>query len=390
MEEKTSISIRRLLVIIVSIVAILLSIYALRIWIKSVVHTQQEQISHTIINTIMEQAKLDLFRPDIVSFNMDSIQMKQLTDSISRHVASIITETYANKKKDTLIEVDFQSFLIYPNKVDHNGNYTLTEPQLNELKNHIQFLTSQVDKAVTATKDEITKEIDRINTLVSIWIGVIGLFGVFIPLIINYKASEDIKEAKYKADEAHNLIDNHKDDIKKVKEIGNKVVVLRDDVVKITGEVETTKISSDQSLALATEAKTTATEANQRAKKVEKLILAQNGLFKIKDIDASFLLYRHNPIELLKIYLQEIHSNLNNCVELFDEPVVKDVFRQLALTLHLLAPYDFINPANFDLLNQFALNTSNLIAQQITQEKFKEILELLSDLVESIEPGRVN
>jgi hypothetical protein len=100
-------------------------------------------------------------------------------------------------------ETSFRPFFLFPESVDSSGNYKLTKAQLEDLKNHIVFLTNQVDKAVTQTKDEINKEIDRINTWVSIWIGVLGFLGVFIPIVINYKASEDIKEIKSDANAAH-------------------------------------------------------------------------------------------------------------------------------------------------------------------------------------------
>lgn len=125
------------------------------VWIERIVNTQQQQVSQTIINTVNQQAKKDLFIPDIVFINMDSVHKKQLNDSISKQIATVLTKKYLTNQKVNSSDVSFQPFFVFPDSADNKGNYTLTKTQLEELKNHIQFLTTQVDKAVAATKDEV-------------------------------------------------------------------------------------------------------------------------------------------------------------------------------------------------------------------------------------------
>src|SRR5690606_22055323 len=151
---------------------------------------------------------------------------KKLTESFKKEISIVLTKKYLSNEEVNPEEISFQPFFVFPESADSLGYYKLTKVQLEDLKNHIVFLTTQVDKAVTQTKDEINKEIDRINTWVSIWIGVLSIFGTIIPLFYNYKNNEDLKkikedagEAKNKSDKAHNLIETHKEDLGKIKEV---------------------------------------------------------------------------------------------------------------------------------------------------------------------------
>jgi hypothetical protein len=350
------------------------------VWIERVVNTQQQQVSQTIINTVNEQAKLDLLMPDIVFINMDSAHKKQLNDSISKQIATVLTKKYLSNQNVNPSDINFQPFFVFPDSVDTKGNYTLTKTQLDELKNHIQFLTSQVDKAVTATKDEINKEIDRINTWVSIWIGVLSIFGTIIPLFYNYKNNEDLKQikedasdAKTKAENADKLITKHQPDLEKIEGISSELGTLKESFNGIRNDIVTAQTNAGQAL-------TNANTASATANRVGLLVATLNDLSKIKDIDANFLLYNNQPFETLRSYLVEIHLNLTNCSELFAEAIIRDVLRQLALKLHLIAPSGFINPNNFTILNQFALDISNILAVPITQDSFNDALALLNTL----------
>jgi len=356
------------------------------VWIERVVNSQQEQVSQTIIKTINEQANKNLLIPEIVFINTDTTGKKKLTDSFKQEIVSVLTKKYLTNENVNPKEISFQPFFVFPESADSLGNYKLTKTQLEDLKNHIYFLTTQVDKAVTQTKDEINKEIDRINTWVSIWIGVLSIFGTIIPLFYNYKNNEDLKkikedagEAKDKSEKAQNLIETHREDLSKVKEVSKELAIIKSDFDGFKNEVTTAKTSSAEALVVAN-------NANLKATKVEKLISTLNDVSKIKDLDASFLLYNDRPFETLKSYLIEIHNNLASCSELCNDPIIKDVLRQLSLRIHLLSISGFIkNPRIFELMNQFAFELSNQIGQPFTVEKYNEAIALLNTLNANLE-----
>lgn len=350
------------------------------IWIERVVNSENMQVSEAITKTINEKAKLDLFMPEMVFINIDSSQKKGLTDSIKKQIAVALAKRYTSNEKVNPGTLAFQPFFIFPDSADKQGNYKLTKAQLEELKNHIVFLASQVDKAVSETKSEVNKEIDRINTWVSIWIGVLSIFGTIIPLFYNYKNNEDLKQikddagkAKDKANQAHELIDSHHENLGKLKTIG-------EELGKLTQSYDTLKENITTATTNSTTALTNATNAQTAANRAERLVTVLNSLSKIKDIDAIHLLYNHQPIRTLKEYLIEIHQNLNNGADLFNEPMMRDIFRQLSVRLYLLNTNGIPGAANFDLLNNFVLDLHPLITQVFTQQSFTQALQLLNTL----------
>jgi len=357
------------------------------IQVEKMISTQQQQISETIIKTVNEQAKLDLMMPDIVFINLDSAHKMQLNDTISKQIAVVLSEKYLNIQKVNPSEINFQPYFVFPDTADSKRNYTLTKPQLEELKNHIQFLTSQVDKAVAATKEEVGKDIDRLNTWVSIWIGVIGFLGIFIPIVINVRSSAELKEINKKAEQAEakvtavqQYITDNKNHIEDLKTLPPELKDLKTKFDALIGNVNKAKIDSGKAIEDSVKAIEYAETAVAKADKLEGIVVALNDISKIKDIDGSFLLYNKKPFESLKILLTDIHTSLNNNQELHNNAMVNDVFRQLAKNIRLIALYDFIKPANFDLLNQFALALSNIITQPMTQDSYIQALALLNTL----------
>jgi hypothetical protein len=359
--------------------------------INKLVERRQEQLSSTILKTIEDQAKPEAIMPDMVFVNIDSLDKQRIIRSVKKRIVTVLTKKYLDKKPLALSDKSFKPFFIYPDLADKDGNYSLTKLQLEELRSHMIFLTAQVDRAVSATKEEIDRDISRISIQVGICLAIVGFLGIFIPIVINYKFNSDLKEletsantakataseAKKSADQTKILIDGISAEVDKVKNIPNELKDLQ-------GTFDSFKSDVGQAKTNATEALTNATEANKKATKVEKLVSTLNDISKIKDIDATFLLYNKQPLDTLKSYLSEIHLNLSNCNEIFDAPIIKDVFRQLALKLHLLAPFSFISPQNFDLLNEFSQGLSNIISIPITNESYATALNLLEDLKNKI------
>lgn len=208
----------------------------------------------------------------------------------------------------------------------------------------------------------------------------LSIFGTIIPLFYNYKNNEDLKQikedasyAKTKAENADKLITKHQPDLEKIQGISSELGSLRGSFEGIRNDIVTAKNNAVQALR-------NANTASETANRVGLLVATLNDLSKIKDIDANYLLYNNQPFETLRSYLVEIHLNLSNCTELFNETIIRDVLRQLALKLHLIAPSGFINPNNFMIINQFALEISNILEVPITLESYNNALALLNSL----------
>lgn len=354
------------------------------IWIERVVNSENMQVSEAVTKEINKSARLDLFMPELVFVNIDSSQKKGLTDSIKKQIANALVKRYTDTSRFNPSAISFQPFFVFPDTSDKNGNYNLTKHQLEELKNHIAFLTSQVDKAVSETKAEINKEIDRINTWVSIWIGVIGFLGIFVPIVINVRGNEEVKEIKEKADGAKSTVDEvekyineNKEDIKNLKSLPANLEGLRVEFTTLQGNINAAIQNSDQ-------ATQTANIALDGANRAERLVRAVNYLGKLKDLDGVNLLHNENPILTLRVLLSGIHDSLNHDANLFAEPFMTDLFRQLSNSLRLISVYDFIIPENLVLINQFIENLQPILEEQFIEQTFAQAIQFLNDLKENL------
>lgn len=230
------------------IVCVLAGIVVWQCQLNTLQNRQQKEVSEIIANVIQEQSKKDLLLPKIVFINADSSVKKELDEKLTTKITDLLTTKYLTNDKTQFKDIDLKPFFVLP-KADKQGNYIFTETQLNELKNHIEFLTKQVDLEVDRTKEEVGKDIDRLNMWVTIWIGVIGFLGIFIPIIINIdtaksaeRAIEKSNEAETKSIEAIGKINAAQSKIDKIEGIETKVSEAEskiDGIVSKVNEAET-------------------------------------------------------------------------------------------------------------------------------------------------------
>lgn len=190
---------------IILIIATFLSVIGLLIWqwnIKNVYSTQKQEISNIIDSSIQKHSKNGLLLPEVIFINTDSINKKKLSDSLIVEVKSYMRERFLKNNHVDIENFEIQPFYILPDKPNNEGAYVLTQRQLNEIKSHVDFLTKQVSLEVANTKEEVGKDIDRLNTWMSIWIAVIGFLGIFVPIVVNIDVIKSADKAKEKADEA--------------------------------------------------------------------------------------------------------------------------------------------------------------------------------------------
>src|SRR5690606_18172055 len=288
---------------------------------NSLKNRQQKEVTEIISNIVQEQAKKDLLLPKIVFINVDSTKKNELDKKLTEQIADILTTKYLADDKTKFKDIDLKPFFIFP-KANKQGNYVLTETQLNELKNHIEFLAKQVDLEVDRAKEEVGKDIDRLNMWVTIWIGVIGFLGIFIPIIFNIdtaksveRAIEKSNEAQSKSIEAIGKIDAAQTKIDTIEGIEKKV---NDAETRINDIVTKT----DDAKKNATKASEKAETALNKTKQIENVLTAMSAIGNLKDIDTNTLQYISNPIEAIIKTLHSIHLGLSNCNNQTDNTIV--------------------------------------------------------------------
>ena len=315
--------------------------------VQEMINQERLAVREVIQNTIREQADLNLLLPEIVFINAGGDNKIKIQDSIVSQISRVLAERYSGKAVDIKKTLQITPFFVFPDKPDKNGRYMLTESQLLDLKNHLLFLTSQVDKSVTATKEEFDRDLNRLNTWVSIWIGVIGFLGIFIPILLNINIASQAQKAEETA-------------------------------IKAVGKIETAM--TDSSLAISQ-----ANEAKQDSKKALKLLLLVNEIGKLKDIDFSSLRYISEPLMAIIGVLKEMHKELDKCVDDFDHHIVKDSLRQLGIKLHFISFFKFVDRSSIEPITKFSESVSESFKVQFTQEAFRTILKNLNTLITALE-----
>lgn len=379
------------------IVCVLTGIVVWQCQLNTLQNRQKKEVSEIISNVIKEQTRKDLLLPKIIVINTDSLTNKELDEKLTTKITDLLTTKYLADDKTQFKDIDLKSFFVLP-KADKQGNYILSETQLNELNNHIEFLTKQVDLEVDRAKEEVGRDIDRLNMWVTIWIGVIGFLGIFIPIIINIDTAKSAEraieksneaeaksnEAETKSNEAIGKINAAQSKIDKIEGIETKVSDAERKIDGIVSKVNDAETKSKDAVKKASEASEKAENALSKTKETENVLSAISAIGNLKDIDTTTLQYINNPIEVVTQTLHSIHSGLSNCNNQSANEVVKDCLRQLGVKLQLITFFKFMKREQTDLTNAFVQSVSDKLNNDYDQVKFNEILVELKILANNL------
>lgn len=364
------------------LIAIFLIPLGLFIWkyeINKLQLNQQKEVSDIVRTTIKEQAEKGMLLPKIVFIGANSSQEKQLSDSLINHLSSLLIEKYLKNESIPFKSINIQPFNVLTNKLDKNGNYLLSEEQLNELQSHIDFLTKQLDIEVDKVKEEVGRDIDRLNIWVSIWIGVIGFLGIFVPIVINLEVSKKASEASKKSDEAKaesekafKVINDNKEEIEKITGLEKTILVLKGDIKSIEKQSEDAETHSKTAL----KAAETSLDESTKTKFALSVVFAINNLHNLDPETLLQIRGRDNKLQSLVNILSLLHTELTNSINYFDSDLIKNCLLQLSMRIQNISYYKFINPEQTHLLNQFAEQVSNALDNYDQQHYEHTVLEL--------------
>lgn len=367
------------------LVALGLSIIGIWIWqsyINSLQSEQQKEVTEIIKTTIEQEAQKGILLPELVFINADSTRKQELTDSLLSQISTILTEKYLHDRELSVNDISLKPFFVLPNKPDSSGNYILTEGQLKGLSSHINFLTKQVEKEVDRTKEEVGRDIDRLNTWVSIWIGVIGFLGIFIPIVLNIDVSKRASEAKEEAGKAIRESEKAKSNSemasKEANEALGKINGAQSQINKIDGleeKAENASRKSDNAIEKAEKALSDTVEVKGNLS----VILAINRL---KEFTPQTLiqLNKANVVHYFTNVLRAILKELKANEEFFNSEYMKNWLGQVAINSQNISLYKFINPEQTRLLNDYAELITNAL-DNYSREQFDKIVEGLEELI---------
>jgi RNase H-fold protein (predicted Holliday junction resolvase) len=365
----------------VALIAIILILSTIIIGYK-VINQYEKERDEAAIKTISEilnqKSKANPLLPDILVINVSENDKKTISDSIKKEVSKYLIKRYTKKSdKDSLIEIrPYVSFL------EKNKNKPITGEQVEELKKHIEFLVKTCDSAVEDSKRNIDTEISKINTWVSIWIGVFGLLGIFLPIVVNFKSFDSIKDIEKKANDAITKINDHKEDIEAIAGIKNDVTIAKQDIALIntslpnlTSQAQTAIENSTQAISLS--------QTNQM------MLLALDSISKLGKLENIVIYGGENRIQLIHSLLSSILRSFKTITDNHSEDFYRNLISEFCDRLTELARATIVrNRMNTTSISNFAifLNSKLTSDNPISKTDHNEIISSFEIMLDEINP----
>lgn len=178
----------------------------------------------------------------------------------------------------------------------------LNKENIEEINGNLNRLAEEIynekNKAVTL----IDKDIDRLNLYMAIGIGFLALFGIFVPLVINFLSYDDLKENQKNINSDLTSINKEVIDLKKLTDEMPEKKVVDDAIEKSNNLLEKTKQIDD--------IKTKTDDVLPKISTIS-LQIAINRLFNVSNIAVRKLIKGDNSM-YLSLFVQ-IKDELTKC-----------------------------------------------------------------------------
>lgn len=368
--------------IIPMVVFVLLAIVVWQWRIGALEDKQRKEVSDIIHNVVQEQANKNLLLPQIVFINADSSQKNELNRRLIDEISTVLSKKYLTNDTTNFSDLELKPFYSLPNKPNKSGTYSLTETQITDLKNHLDFLTKQVDVEIDKAKEEVGRDIDRLNLWVTIWIGVIGFLGIFIPIIINIDTSKSAEKATEKSDSAFAKAE---DAITKITNAQTKI----DKIDGIEARIETAESKIDGVETKAGIAEGKADEADKKANAAKSKSDALHLVYaidKLDNIEPENIKYvdRDKWIPLFKKTLLSIKLSLDECKMQHDGDIIKESLAKMVIRLSRISFQKFLQTENTESITKYLQFVTETMRINYNQENFEKIIAGLETLATNL------
>lgn len=347
---------------------------------RNIYEKQKTEISDIIRNVVSEQASKNMLLPQIVFINADSIDKQKLNEKFIAQITQSLTERYLKSDSSQTI-LNISPILSSPFIRNNQGQYFISEAQANQFKTNIEFLIKQTDNQVASVKDEIGKDIDRLNMWVSIWIGFIGLLGIFIPIVINIDAKKELEkinknaeDAKTSANEAQKKMDEATPQIEKIAGLEQVITTAQSNMTELNKSVTETGKKAEAANAMAKEAKKNSGTLHL-VYAVDRLELVNLAQFKRTE--------KNELYGFLILVLKKIHKDLNDCSQHCQELIVKQSLNEMAWRLQEVSLLKYIDSDATSAIMNFVKEIEELM-KSYSSENYQGMIAKLDSLIDQI------
>jgi len=177
-------------------------------------------------------------------------------------------------------------------------SYHLNKKELHEIKDHINYLSQEVDRACEYANNTLERDIDRLNTFMAFGVGFFALFGIFAPFMMNLLFKTEIQKdiEIYKNQSTQAISDS-----KEAKKIADKVKPIIEPANKII----------DDFPAISKDFRSLEADFNKKVPNVSLLIM-QNQIARLYNVSKIAISIRLNRNTFFVELFQNIHNSFSD------------------------------------------------------------------------------
>lgn len=222
-------------------------------------------------------------------------------------------------------------------QADSTKTIKLKEEDLQKFNEHIDYLSDKVEVEVKRTQENSQYDIDRINTMLAIGIGILAIIGGLLPIFVNYFSKENLEKRIEEIEKSASAIQSTSD-AAKVQSIKAK-----DEAEKANNSLQGIEGKIDNLGKDLEPLKKEVGNVKEATKKIPyiALLVLQNAVAKLTSSDALKLFISSHRYDVLRDYLQNLISAIGSFDdydfghEHFDISYFKNVMTELKLALRL-------------------------------------------------------
>jgi len=327
--------------------------------VQKIIKERQSEIYSEISVKIKKEFRLDNGKPFIIYPKKDSVLSKSEILKIQNEIGKLLNYDHTQLNDSILNSKKYSPFFVFPKTSDSERLISLTESDLERIKEHFLFIRSELDDKIAEANDNLNLALQNLDFKLSIWIGVLGLLGIFIPIFLQFQTTNSTEK----------IIEQ------KVSSVQKGHVELIDklsDMSKSVGEL------SEQYEGVAQKAESASTVAEDSKKQV----LVIHNLGKLRNLDLNRTQFVKDKKNYFIIELEKIANALNPFLEYeFDDldfviNDIRDFFYTMSSFKFYFSEREFTK--NIDMFN---VKLRKMLDEKDSKFDLKELVDELSKLI---------
>lgn len=302
MNESSNNFIRNIIIVAVAIILIITLWSQRNFEVRKIINENQEATFEKFSRKIKKEYRLDNGKPFIIYPQKDSILCENQIDSIQSKISKFLKIDFESLNDSLLNANDYTPFYIFPNEPIDGAEIKLSVSDLENMKRHFEYIQNEFENGLTASNEDLNRALENLDNRQTIWIGILGLIGIFIPIFLQFQTTSSTERF---VDKQFNILEDKHNNLKEL--------VLK--YPKLNEKAES---------------------AIKKTKQLEDLIFLTHNLGSLRNPDINKIPFVKNKEQYFLIKLEKIANSIEQIIEneIFDIVMIKDVLRDFYYTMN--------------------------------------------------------